>query len=160
MAMAAAASIAALMAATAGAQTTGPDGDLRSQPPQSAAWWDVWFAPAGPKPAAVKPVADGEKAVISAPTGVEASAAVRRREQAAYLRRQAVCDRLRQVAVQSGDDALYQQAQDLEDRAWALYQDRTAGLPGGSSLVEGDAAPRPKGGRGDSRAELMRGAKP
>jgi hypothetical protein len=159
--MAAAVLAAALTAATAAAQTTNPDGDLRSMPPRTPMWWDGWFAPAAPKPPAAKPAADADKKPTAGATAVEAAAA-RRRETAAYLRRQAVCDRLRQVAVQNGDDALYQQAQDLEDRAWAIYQERTAGLPGGAALVDGDEPAPAKGGRGrgDGRAELMRGGKP
>jgi hypothetical protein len=159
--MAAAVLAAALTAAAAAAQTTNPDGDLRSMPPRTPMWWDGWFPPAAPKPPAAKPAA-ADKAPTAGAPAAESSAAVRRRETAAFLRRQAVCDRLCEIAAQNGDDALAQRANDLEDRAWAIFQERTAGLQGGAALVDGDDAAPPKGSRGrcDGRAELMRGGKP
>ena len=48
------------------------------------------------------------------------------KEQAKFLRRQKVCDRLREVALENGDDELERQAELLEQRAWWLYEQRTA----------------------------------
>jgi hypothetical protein len=42
------------------------------------------------------------------------------REQAAFLRRLAVCDRLREVAEETKDEKLRQLADQLQDRAWQL----------------------------------------
>lgn len=54
------------------------------------------------------------------------------REQAKVLRRQQVCDRLRDLAVEMNDPKLDAQAQLLEQRAWFIYEQRTArpGMPG------------------------------
>jgi hypothetical protein len=57
------------------------------------------------------------------------------REQAAFQRRVAVCDRLREVAIETNDTELDQMAQELNARAWAVYKQRTAKL---------EAAPREK----------------
>jgi hypothetical protein len=54
------------------------------------------------------------------------------REQAKVLRRQQVCDRLRDVAQELNDPKLDAQAQLLEQRAWFIFEQRTArpGMPG------------------------------
>jgi hypothetical protein len=44
-----------------------------------------------------------------------------KREQAAYLRRLAVCDQLREIALQKNDDELSHQADELQAQAWAVY---------------------------------------
>jgi hypothetical protein len=48
------------------------------------------------------------------------------KEQAKFLRRQQVCDRLRELALESGDAELERQAELLEQRAWWIYEQRTA----------------------------------
>jgi len=50
------------------------------------------------------------------------------REQAAFQRRVAVCDRLREIAIESNNTELDQLAQELNARAWAVYKQRTAKL--------------------------------
>jgi hypothetical protein len=50
------------------------------------------------------------------------------REQAAFQRRVAVCDRLREIAIETNDTELDQLAQELNARAWAVYKQRTAKL--------------------------------
>lgn len=47
-------------------------------------------------------------------------------EQAKFLRRQQVCDRLREIAIETGDHRLATQADLLEQRAWFVYQQRTS----------------------------------
>jgi hypothetical protein len=156
-----AAVLAVALAASAAAQDAG---DLRSMPPKTPAWWDGWFKAPAAKPAADKKP-DGDRPPAG-PTPADAAAATRKRELAAYLRRQAVCDRLLQVAVQNNDDDLYRQAQALDARAWEVYQRRTAGVPGVTDADEADldarlAAPTARGGRADAgQASLMRGGKP
>jgi hypothetical protein len=46
----------------------------------------------------------------------------------AYLRRMQVCDRLKEIADETGDAALEQQAELMAQRAWFVYQQRTAQL--------------------------------
>lgn len=49
-------------------------------------------------------------------------------EEVEYRRRIEVCDRLMEIAVRNNDKVLQEQAQSLTDRAWEVYQQRTAGL--------------------------------
>jgi hypothetical protein len=60
----------------------------------------------------------------------EAAAKTLSEEQAIYLQRLAVCTRLREIALLSGDDGLVTQADDLEKQATELYHKRVAHLPG------------------------------
>lgn len=57
---------------------------------------------------------------------VESAGAVRARELVTLQRRQAVCLRLKEIAVQTNDEALMQKAEQLEQRAWQVYEQRTA----------------------------------
>ena len=56
------------------------------------------------------------------------AASARAREQAAFQRRVAVCDRLREIAIETNNTELDQLAQELNARAWAVYKQRTAKL--------------------------------
>ncbi len=59
----------------------------------------------------------------------------RAREQNALFRRIEICDRLRQLAVQSNDTALLREVDRLESQAFELYQKRT-GLAGTKLVLE------------------------
>ncbi len=59
----------------------------------------------------------------------EEPAAVRDREEAAYLRRMEVCLKLKQIAEEKGDTGLARMADELDARAKALYFQRIANLP-------------------------------
>lgn len=55
----------------------------------------------------------------------------------AYLRRMAVCDKLRLVAEDTGNPSLEEEAKRLEGLAWQLYQQRAGRLLGaGAALRE------------------------
>jgi hypothetical protein len=54
------------------------------------------------------------------------AAVVRAREEAALLRRLAVCDRLKEIAYESGNEELQRKAEQLDQRAWAVYSQHTA----------------------------------
>ena len=60
---------------------------------------------------------------------VEAVDAERQRRQNALIRRMEVCDRLRSIANQTGNEALMIQANELEERANAIYRQQVSGLP-------------------------------
>lgn len=64
---------------------------------------------------------------LSAPP-LEAVAVQRERYKNAWMRRAEVCDRLRMIAEQTGNDTLRQQADELEERATAIYRQQTSGL--------------------------------
>jgi hypothetical protein len=65
------------------------------------------------------------------PNAAKQTAAQLQEELAAYNRRCQVCDRLREVAQETGDEKLRDKADELEAQAFKLYQERTAHLPTG-----------------------------
>jgi hypothetical protein len=105
--------------AVAGAQSTGK---YKAKPTEATSgWWKGWFGskdeakkPAGPPPG---------------PTVADKHAELDRLMKA-YWRRQEVCDRLRDIALQASDDKLYEEAGRLEDMAWRLHQARSSKLFG------------------------------
>jgi hypothetical protein len=50
------------------------------------------------------------------------------REEKVLLRRQAVCDQLRQIALDTGNTEMEQQVEQLNQQAFTIFQQRTAGL--------------------------------
>jgi hypothetical protein len=86
------------------------------------------------KPAATdaKPIIPvEERPFTAAPAPAAAASAVFERESNAYLRRIIVCDRLEILADQAGDAEQVRRVQQLKERAFAIYQQRTATLSGG-----------------------------
>lgn len=69
----------------------------------------------------------------------DAAAASRAQEEANLLRRLAVCDRIKQIALESGNSQMEAQAIRLEERATDVYKQRLAHAP----------APKPKAPKGD-----------
>jgi len=135
--------LAGLAASAALAQDT--DGDLHSAPTPGStpkSWWAGWFGPAAKtdKPESKKPEAAAPPAPV-APSPVELAAAARQRERAAFNRRMEVCDRLTEIAVQNNDTAMQSQIDQLRDRAWEVYQKRTADLPAAGSTSQDEALP-------------------
>ena len=61
---------------------------------------------------------------------VESPVARKAREQAIYFRRIAVCDKLKDIAFQTRDDELLRKADQLDQRAFAIYQQHTGEAPG------------------------------
>jgi len=55
-----------------------------------------------------------------------------------YFRRLEVCDKLKQVAVQTGDDTLLRRAEQLEVRVWDTYQAQLKGLAQNRSTLSPD----------------------
>ncbi len=126
-------------------------GAAHADPPapsgQGNSWWPPnWFAKPAPKPAEPPPTARvDDRAKLPPPAGpVLVSREV---EEKAWLRRWAVCDRIRQIAADTGDEALQRRADLLVHRAWNLYQQRTAGLESGSRAGDRDGPGQPTKGR-------------
>lgn len=102
---------------------------------QSGSWWSRWWPfgssqpetkPAPKTTTAKKPSEEAPKPKpVSAPLGLEGARLIAE-EQAKFLRRQQVCDRIREAALARGDAELEKQAQLLEQRAWFIYEQRTA----------------------------------
>jgi hypothetical protein len=130
------------------------DGESKSAPPGllSGLFGDKSKTKA--KAGADKPAPVEDKP--SAANTAEAAAAEQQRQMNAVLRRMEVCDRLRMVALQSGNEGLMRQADELEGRAREIYQRQTARLPISAPLPESsgkttDKKPaRRDAGRGDA----------
>lgn len=73
-----------------------------------------------PKPPPVPPQVAAAKAKAR-----DTAAALRAQEDANLLRRVAACDRLRMLAVETGDDSLEILADELQKKADAVYKQRT-----------------------------------
>ncbi|HLN30736.1 MAG TPA: hypothetical protein VK395_23550 [Gemmataceae bacterium] len=76
-----------------------------------------------PKPAAKK--TDTAHKLVSV---AEQTAALRAREEAALLRRLAVCDKLKEIALRTNDNDLLRHAEELDERARMTYSLHTAML--------------------------------
>jgi hypothetical protein len=74
------------------------------------------------------------------PNAHEKEMAEVKREQAAYLRRLAVCDQLRDIALKNNDDNLNRQADELQAQAWAIYSKHVASFSAGKAGREGQDA--------------------
>jgi hypothetical protein len=98
----------------------------KADPPREA-------APAPPKET---PHAEESRPAAAAESAVEARA----REKADLERRWAVCDKIQAIAQQTNDAALERRAEELNQRAWALYQQRTGAPPGLAGGAGGPSA--------------------
>jgi hypothetical protein len=87
------------------------------------------------KGTAKKPAPPPKKASIA-----DDVAAQRDREEKAYLRRQAVCDRLREIAQQTKDEELERKVRQLDERIWAIYSQHTHRPPGTDDTLDVDQA--------------------
>jgi hypothetical protein len=67
---------------------------------------------------------------------VESAAARQAREKADFLRRIAVCDKLKDIAFQSNDGELLRKADQLDQRALAIYQQHSGQAAGGLQADE------------------------
>jgi hypothetical protein len=142
-----------LSASVAGAQQPK---DLESAPSKPSGWsfWGNRKMPDKKAPPAPPP----------GPSQVERAAMEQVRQMKAYFRRQEVCYRLEEIALENNDPELERQAQLLEELNWQVYRQHTAGLPLGPSandeavladrLGTGKALPRagraPAGGEGSA----------
>lgn len=85
-----------------------------------------YFGPSKPK---VGPVARGSTPpTIVAPLSSDVLASALRAEQEAWERRMSVCLKLRQVALDSNDETLMRQVDELERQATSLYNARAGSL--------------------------------
>lgn len=162
--------VAVLLALPAGGRAEPPDDDKKVEVGpywRSKSVWDSLFgSDAKPPPNAVPPNAAPPRAVppvepvresrarkpaaLRESGVVEDVAADRDREERAYLRRQAVCDKLREIAQQNKDEELECKVRQLDERIWAIYSQRTNGLPGSENGPDDDILDRNLG-RGGAR---------
>lgn len=116
--------------------------DDDEKPPKPTGWWSRLFERPSAKEELTK-VIDAEEAKAS--RRLEAVEATQRRQEAdskqardACLRREAVLDRIQQLAVESGDLKLNARIESLRERAFAVYQKSTrpAAQPAGEKGVK------------------------
>jgi hypothetical protein len=69
---------------------------------------------------------------------MEEAAAQRKVEEEKYLRRLVVCDKLRDIAEAANDSALQRRADELQNRAFEIYKQRTAHYPAAQAVFESD----------------------
>ena len=69
---------------------------------------------------------------------IDTAAAVRAQEEANFLRRLAVCDRLRQLALETGDETLERKADALQEKSETVYKKRTADASTSASRSDTD----------------------
>jgi hypothetical protein len=107
-------------AATAQEMTT-PEG-VAAAAAAKGSWWSFGS----------KKKADDKKAAPLPPPGpspAERAALEQIRQMKAFLRRQEVCNRLQEIALENNDPELERQAQLLDELNWQVYKKHTAGLP-------------------------------
>jgi hypothetical protein len=90
--------------------------------------------PARPKDKQMEKNEAAEKHAAS----MKAAVATQANEKADWIRRIAVCDKLREIAILTNDDELFRKADQLDQRAWDTYQKRTARLPAGAAGLQSD----------------------
>jgi hypothetical protein len=133
--------LAAALALAAGAAAQEPGaGDAPAEAPKGN-WFTRLFS-SGKKAEAPKPpprVEAPSREAVRPPTGLDTAAAVYAREKALLDQREAVCDKLRDIAQHTGDTALERMADQLNQRAWTLYQMHTGspGLPNDEQILAG-----------------------
>jgi hypothetical protein len=115
----------------------------------SGSWFPFWSGSTdkADKKASAKPEKEVQPDLTATPARPrrEEAAEERAREQAILLRRLAVCDQLRLIAMQKKDDHLLQQADQLDERTWQVYLQRIDHLPVGKAIGD-DRAPEPPAG--------------
>ena len=111
--------------------------------------WSPMFAHAvgldqeaeAPKKPAAKPKKTPPKKEAQAPKpapAVDSIATLRAREEAALLRRLAVCDKLKEIAIRTNDSDLLARVEALDERARTTYSQHTARINAGATTVDLD----------------------
>jgi hypothetical protein len=70
----------------------------------------------------------------------DSAAALRAQEEANFLRRIAACDKLRELALETGDESLERLADEIQEKAEAAFKQRTTRL---TTSRKADDEPRP-----------------
>jgi hypothetical protein len=95
-----------------------------------------------PKKSTAKAKKDTDKKNVSAskPSPKDDGAALRAREETALLRRLEACDKLTEIATRNNDTVLLHKAEDLNQRAWAAYNQKMGSKGDSASSFESDEA--------------------
>jgi hypothetical protein len=126
----------------------GADDDATDLPPKKVHYGqrglldDVFGGPA--KPAAKKPSSrlaktasqHGDKAEIKDETPLADAATPRSQEETNWLRRMDACDVLKRIAMESNDTELLHRAEQLNERAWKIYVQRTGAKTASTTALD------------------------
>jgi hypothetical protein len=139
------------------------DADDDDEPPPAKPAWYQRLLPFRKKPAAKPAPAPARETKASAPVQLspaQVAAIQQNREKADVLRRLAVCDKLREIALVREDDELRRKADQLDQRAWDMYLKHTAQTPLGVAAFQSEQAGSPArlAGAGPGRSRSLRGA--
>ena len=134
--------IAALVLGLCGAARAAEGPTLSSSPFNGAQnpGFHRWGGPSTERP---KPLQTSTSSLAKARAS-DTAAAVRAQEEANFLRRLAVCDKLREMANQTSDESLERQSYSLQQKAESVYKQRTSAGPIGLTTNEDE---RPRGGK-------------
>jgi hypothetical protein len=116
------------------------DGPLVTPSPFSGTQNPAFARWGGPYTERPKPPPLPASAAAKAKAG-DTAAALRAQEEANFLRRMAVCDKLQRMANETGDESLEKQALLLQQKAESVYKERTAAASEGFEQ-SGDAKSR------------------
>ncbi len=107
--------------------------DAEEQPSAKSGWnWNVFGSKDKPAAATDKPKAEPEPPKPVRPD----PATILKQERDKLMRRTAACLRLQEIALQTNDAELQRVADQLSDRAYQVYLQRTANVGGGAMLPE------------------------
>jgi hypothetical protein len=120
-----------------------PGGDVQPAAEKSSGNWFTrmfGFGHGAPDKPAEPKAAKDEASVPSKAALLEVAKAKRDQEEHALFRRQKVCIRLREIADRTNDDELRRKAEQLDQRAWELYVQRTGQSSAGGADDRSDEA--------------------
>lgn len=127
------------------AEAQDPPGEDADQ--ESTGWFDRFTRKDTEKPEPKPEDSSGTSEKLTP----EQIASFQAREKAALLRREAVCFKLMQVALQLNDVRLQKRIEQLDDRAWQLYVQRTSRLTIGKSTQSDEQIISERARRGRNR---------
>ena len=137
--------LAASLAVGLASQEVRADDGEKEKPSSSWSIWP-WKWGKGDAPAEKKADADAaaKKAAEDGKAREERLLQQEYRAREDYLRRQAVCDRLKELATQLQDARLERKAEELFERAWEVYRKRSAQLKAQGTAAADEPKPEPK----------------
>jgi hypothetical protein len=120
----------ALAADPAGGSVSNTDSSVR---PEAQSWFERWFGPpkrpVARQTAAVRPTIEKHEPPAKPAAAADQGSDEREKEVQALMRRQMVCLKLMEIALDSHDDELLRKAEKLDARARSVYSQRTVHLP-------------------------------
>jgi hypothetical protein len=128
-----------LVALGTGALVRADDPDSDAAPAKTSWYARLWpWKSKAPAPKAKQEASPQAEAAQKRLAAIHAASALKARAMTDWTRRVAVCDRLREIAILTNDDELRRKADQLDQRAFAMYQQSTDNLPAASSASQAD----------------------